>query len=821
MNSAYLDITENVSKKMKEMKENKFQLQPSNLLNTFSVGFDTIASFVQDVTSSVDRNFDTFPEEDRKAAASSKLRLLVGAAIVNQIRAAVKKETQYDCSAGIAHNKILAKLTCGMNKPNKQTILPIESITGLFNDLAVNKVKSLGGKLGEEVCTKLNAKTMSDILIYSETELQNHFQPRVGSWLYWMARGIDLEKVTPKFMSKSIAVSKNFRGKNEIASILTLKFWLKELAKEIVERLEKDQADCNRSSKQLVVSFTHGDAKSVKGDVACSRTVPLNGSSLNTYNADQIANEAFEVIKKNSTKFLKAEGSVIMSHSIKHLGITAGKFEDDNAAGSSKSLQDLLKNHKKEPAKAKSPPLAQPKSDDVKRPADAIKKFEMKSPKPMMKFPEVPEARAKIPSPKVELPSSITTTESFAGDFSIQGVNTLRHWVEQILSELCIKISADSEIHQRAPTEININYTQLVNRKKKETVAKLPLENFADNIIDVDVVVELLTNSDGFLRDGAKKIQHPIVRLEITASNFDSNNQFCYTVKNVKSLVAQAQEVKTANPEEVPTADVPDETEEVQSDDEKFLLEVQQELNDMNEQEVTETEDIASVDTEPESPEYDPEPIEEDVSEADEMAAVEETNPTSSVLEQVSSDPDGAGPSYLQTYAEFQPQNISIEMLNPKEPCPDCGKMIGKLDMGTHLDHHLALELSKQQREEYRHEQRKVIPQKAVKKVVQKKNQQKKSQPNSIEKYAVKSNQRDDESTENKLKCEQCQKWIATEEYISHLDYHHARRLRDEEMKTTARPSPPLKQSVNRKRPASTQKNQPKLKSIKSFLNSS
>lgn len=230
---------------MQELRNNSFQLQPANFVNTYAVGYESIGLFVQDVTSSVDKSYDHVPEEERKSYASSKLRLLIGSSIVNEIRRAVKEQTNYDCSAGISHNKILAKLTCGFNKPNKQTILPIESISSLFDDLAVNKVKSLGGKLGEEVCSKLNAKTMSDILKYSESELQQHFQARIGSWLYLMARGIDLEKVTPKFMSKSIAVSKNFRGKNEISSMLTLKFWLKELSKEIVERLQKDEADCN------------------------------------------------------------------------------------------------------------------------------------------------------------------------------------------------------------------------------------------------------------------------------------------------------------------------------------------------------------------------------------------------------------------------------------------------------------------------------------------------------------------------------------------------------------------------------------------------
>ena len=51
-------------------------------------------------------------------------------------------------TAGISHNKLLAKLASAMNKPNKQTIVPTHSLTGLMRDLPLKKIRGLGGKLG-------------------------------------------------------------------------------------------------------------------------------------------------------------------------------------------------------------------------------------------------------------------------------------------------------------------------------------------------------------------------------------------------------------------------------------------------------------------------------------------------------------------------------------------------------------------------------------------------------------------------------------------------------------------------------------------------
>lgn len=114
-------------------------MQPNALKNTFVVGYDSIAEYVQDISERITQGteggndeFFHIPEEDRKAYKKSDIKLLIASSIVSEIRAAVKEQTGYECSAGIAHNKILAKLVCGLNKPNKQTILPLKHIPQLY-----------------------------------------------------------------------------------------------------------------------------------------------------------------------------------------------------------------------------------------------------------------------------------------------------------------------------------------------------------------------------------------------------------------------------------------------------------------------------------------------------------------------------------------------------------------------------------------------------------------------------------------------------------------------------------------------------------------
>ncbi|CAL5412753.1 unnamed protein product [Camellia sinensis] len=66
--------------------------------------------------------------------------LACGALIVAELRMQVLKETEFTCSAGIAHNKMLTKLVSGMNKPAQQTVVPFTSVKGLLEHLPIKKI---------------------------------------------------------------------------------------------------------------------------------------------------------------------------------------------------------------------------------------------------------------------------------------------------------------------------------------------------------------------------------------------------------------------------------------------------------------------------------------------------------------------------------------------------------------------------------------------------------------------------------------------------------------------------------------------------------
>jgi nucleotidyltransferase/DNA polymerase involved in DNA repair len=62
--------------------------------------------------------------------------------------------------AGVAHTKLLAKLCSGLNKPNKQTVVPQNCVAALLHDLPLEKLRGLGGSLGQRVQSVLGLHTV-------------------------------------------------------------------------------------------------------------------------------------------------------------------------------------------------------------------------------------------------------------------------------------------------------------------------------------------------------------------------------------------------------------------------------------------------------------------------------------------------------------------------------------------------------------------------------------------------------------------------------------------------------------------------------------
>ncbi|CAG5100987.1 Similar to DNApol-eta: DNApol-eta (Drosophila melanogaster) [Cotesia congregata] len=310
VDEAYLDITSLVEDKIDSITCSSKEVI-SKLNNTFVVGY---CGDDNDEEKRKD-GLDTWVRESFDDLGDIQARkLAVAGMIVEELRTEIFNKCQFRCSAGISYNKVLAKLACGLHKPNKQTILPATSVPRLFSSLPINKVRSLGGKVGKDVVESLGCNVMADLLKFSLQDLQKHFDQKTGIKLYNIARGIDHEPVTPRLICKSIGASKNFSVKQAITDLDSLKQWVDSLTDDVCNRLEQDYEENHRRASNLTISYQYyQNGKSISQ----SRTLPLAG-----YKANRIASQALSIISKSIDKPIVA------------LSIAGGKFIDAQNDGS-------------------------------------------------------------------------------------------------------------------------------------------------------------------------------------------------------------------------------------------------------------------------------------------------------------------------------------------------------------------------------------------------------------------------------------------------------------------------------------------------------
>ncbi|KAG0705728.1 hypothetical protein DFH29DRAFT_799621 [Suillus ampliporus] len=170
--------------------------------------------------------------------------LSIAAELMRKIREDIHSKLGYTTSAGIARNKFLAKLCASYKKPNSQvsfllsTILRNDAIPNYLRPLAFQKIRFLGGKLGDALAKEYDVSTVGDLLSTCSC-MADEMQSKFGEnalWVYEFLRGIDRTEVKEKSaMFKSMLASKNLP--KPITRPADGHQWIRVLAAELALRL--------------------------------------------------------------------------------------------------------------------------------------------------------------------------------------------------------------------------------------------------------------------------------------------------------------------------------------------------------------------------------------------------------------------------------------------------------------------------------------------------------------------------------------------------------------------------------------------------------
>lgn len=224
--------------------------------------------------------------------------ILIGSEIVRDVRAAVRERLKYTCvsaiqrcakafppfcshphpvvtriphpclhstctdrlalqSAGVAQNKMLAKLGSGSKKPNGQTVVRNRALTHFLSGFKVTKIRNLGGKLGDQVVQTFGTESVSELLQVPVEQLKLKLGDDTGVWVYNTIRGIDQSEVNSRVQIKSMLSAKSFRP--SINSVEQAVKWLRIFVNDIFSRLvEEGVLENKRRPRTINLHHRHG-----------------------------------------------------------------------------------------------------------------------------------------------------------------------------------------------------------------------------------------------------------------------------------------------------------------------------------------------------------------------------------------------------------------------------------------------------------------------------------------------------------------------------------------------------------------------------------
>lgn len=183
--------------------------------------------------------------------------------IAREIRARVHEETELTCSAGVAPNKMLAKIASDWKKPNGQFAITPDQVAGFMVDLPIRKIPGVGPKSAERFASA-GIETCGDLQSVPLVELVR----RHGKWgeeLYSLCRGIDLRPVEPNRSRKSLG------NENTFPEILTTLDACCEALLPLVEELQADLAAkaSDRRIHKAVVKIKFADFTRTTRECVC------------------------------------------------------------------------------------------------------------------------------------------------------------------------------------------------------------------------------------------------------------------------------------------------------------------------------------------------------------------------------------------------------------------------------------------------------------------------------------------------------------------------------------------------------------------------
>ncbi|KAF4966916.1 hypothetical protein FSARC_5449 [Fusarium sarcochroum] len=208
------------------------------------------------------------------------ISLSIGAKIVRNIRQRLRNDLGYTCSAGISHNKVLAKLGSGYRKPNQQTIVRTSDIASFLCSYKATRIPGLGGKLGVKLTETFGSDSIRDLLQVSREDMVSNLGNKQGRRVFEVIRGWDTSAVVGRTQVQSMLSAKTFVP--FLVNIEQADRWLRIFAADLKSRFDEVNAELDTPRRPKTIAVHHH----IKGRFGPTRTKQMAISPYSPINQD-------------------------------------------------------------------------------------------------------------------------------------------------------------------------------------------------------------------------------------------------------------------------------------------------------------------------------------------------------------------------------------------------------------------------------------------------------------------------------------------------------------------------------------------------------
>lgn len=172
--------------------------------------------------------------------------------IAKKIQQTIWDELSLSCSAGVAPNKMLAKIASDLKKPGGISVVLPDQVLEFMRELPLRRINGIGPAT-EERLAKRGLVKCSDVWSRGMDELAEMFGERMGRWLECRSRGIDERAVQTSRERKSIGCEETFA--RDVLEMEILHHELAGVARELARRMQKR----NLRGKTLTLKIKYND----------------------------------------------------------------------------------------------------------------------------------------------------------------------------------------------------------------------------------------------------------------------------------------------------------------------------------------------------------------------------------------------------------------------------------------------------------------------------------------------------------------------------------------------------------------------------------